>query len=81
VLKKGLEILNCNLLSITLTDNSTFTADLKKEFSELFCYPKDLIEWKQANINEGAFAIDWKSGFDIHFDQIIVIALKQKLIH
>ena len=68
-----------NIVTITLSDNSQYTANLYSDFSKLFCYPKDIFEWKDARINEGAFAIEWSSGFDIHFDQIIALANNQKL--
>lgn len=67
-----------NIVTILLTDNSKFTANLSSDFSMLFCYPKNLTEWQSVRINEGAFALEWDSGFDIHFDQIIVIADNQK---
>lgn len=68
-----------NLVKIILTDDSVHTADLSSDFSKLFCYPQNLKEWKNARINEGSFAIEWDSGFDIHFDQVIAIAENQKL--
>ena len=68
-----------NIVKIILSDGSQFTADLSSDFSKLYCYPKDLNEWKNAHINEGAFAIEWASGFDIHFDQIIALSKNQKL--
>lgn len=75
---KTLKIQEYNILKITLTDQTEYTANLSADFSQLFCYPKNLDEWKDAKVNEGAFAIEWKSGFDIHFDQIIAIAIEQK---
>ncbi|MDO9182850.1 MAG: hypothetical protein Q7U04_10605 [Bacteriovorax sp.] len=68
-----------NFIKIVLSDDSQYTADLSSDFSKLFCYPRDLNEWKSCHINEGAFAIEWATGFDIHFDQIIAIAENQKL--
>ena len=76
---KKLNLPEYNLIKITLTDDSQYTANLNSEFSKLFCYPKDLKEWKDAHINEGSFAIEWTCGFDIHFDQIIAIADDQKM--
>jgi hypothetical protein len=76
---KELLIHEYNLVKIVLTDGSQYSANLSSDFSKLFCYPRDLSEWKDAYINEGAFAIEWTSGFDIHFDQIIAIADNQKL--
>ena len=76
---KELLILEYNFVKITLTDGSQYTANLSLDFSKLYCYPRNLNEWQSAHINEGAFAIEWASGFDIHFDQIIAIADFQKL--
>lgn len=76
---KELHIKDYNLIKIVLTDDSRHIADLSSEFSKLFCYPKNLNEWKDAHINEGSFAIEWKSGFDIHFDQIVALSQNQKL--
>ncbi len=75
---KDISISEYNVVTIFLTNNSKFTANLSSDFSKLFCYPKNLIEWKSVRINEGAFALEWDSGFDIHFDQIIAIADNQK---
>lgn len=76
---KELVIHEYNFVKIILTDDSQYTANLSSDFSKLFCYPKNLEEWKNAHINDGAFAIEWSSGFDIHFDQIVAIADIQKL--
>ncbi len=74
---KKLEIQSYNCLKITLTNDSEYTANLSSEFSQLFCYPKNFDEWMKAKINDGAYAIEWKCGFDIHFDQIIGLSLQQ----
>lgn len=76
---KELLLINYNFVKIVLSDNSEYTADLSSDYSKLFCYPQNLNEWRKARINDGAFAIEWDSGFDIHFDQIIAIAENQKL--
>lgn len=76
---KELIIPDYNFIKIILTDGSSYTANLSSDFSKLFCYPRTLNEWKKAKINEGAFAIEWSTGLDIHFDQIIAIAENQKL--
>jgi hypothetical protein len=76
---KNLELQSLGTITITLSDGSKYTANLNSDFSQLFCYPKDMVEWQDANIVEGAFAIEWKTGFDIHFDQIVAISLQQKI--
>lgn len=75
---KNLNLQNLGVLTITLSDGSKYTANLNSDFSQLFCYPKDMTEWQAANIIEGAFAIEWKTGFDIHFDQIVALSEIQK---
>ncbi len=73
--------LDCSKLNeviITLTDGQEFRANLYNEFKDLFCFPKNLEDWSKAKVTDGAFAIEWPTGFDIHFDHIVALAEIQK---
>ncbi len=73
---KSFDLLQYNLIKIILSDDSAYTADISS-FQNIYCYPKDSIEWSQASIGEFKTSIVWPCGFDIHLDQIANIALKQ----
>jgi hypothetical protein len=74
-------ILDCSILNeitITLANRQVYRANLYSDFKDLFCYPKNLDEWSKAKVIEGGFAIEWPTGFDIHFDHIIALSEIQK---
>ncbi|NOT77504.1 MAG: hypothetical protein HOP07_00715 [Bacteriovoracaceae bacterium] len=73
---KTFELINYNIIKITLSDNSDYTADISS-FQNVYCYPKNDSEWNQALIGEFQTDIQWPCGFDIHLDQIAGLALKQ----
>lgn len=72
---KSFNLISYNIINITLTDNSEYTANISS-FQEVYCYPND-VEWSQAFIGECKADIEWPSGFGIHLDQIAGLALKQ----
>lgn len=64
-------------IKITLNNGATYSANLSK-FNDLYCYPKNFNEWKNASIGENGADIEWESGFAVHLDQIAMLALEQK---
>lgn len=73
---KSFQLVQYNIISITLNDNSTYTADISS-FQKVYCYPKDLTEWEKAFIGEFKADIQWPCGFDIHLHQIADLAMEQ----
>lgn len=73
---KSFKLISYNIINITLTDDSEYTADLTS-FHPVYCYPKDEAEWNQAFIGEFKADIQWPCGFDIHLHQIADLALEQ----
>jgi hypothetical protein len=65
-----------NEITITLNNGSTYSANLS-QFNDVYCYPKNLKDWKNARIGECHADIEWDCGFDVHLDQIAGLALKQ----
>ena len=64
---KSFQLVQYNIISITLNDNSTYTADISS-FQKVYCYPKDLTEWEKAFIGEFKADIQWPCGFDTHIE-------------
>jgi hypothetical protein len=73
---KSFKLIKMNLIQITLSDKSEYTADISS-FQDVYCYPKNESEWNQAHIGECAIDIEWPNGFGIHLDQIAGLSLKQ----
>lgn len=73
---KSFTLITYNVIQITLTDNSEYTADISS-FQKVYCYPSEN-EWSQAQIGECNADMEWPTGFGIHLDQIAGLALKQK---
>lgn len=73
---KSFRLIGYNIINITLTDDSEYTADISS-FQHVYCYPRDEAEWKQAFIGEFKADIQWPCGFDIHLHQIADLALEQ----
>jgi hypothetical protein len=73
---KTFKLIKFNIIHITLSDNSEYTADISS-FSKVHCYPKNEQEWALAYIGECAIDVEWSSGFGIHLDQIAGLAMKQ----
>ncbi len=73
---KSFKLIDFHIINITLDDNSEYTADISS-FQEIFCYPQNENEWKQAFVGEFKVDIQWPCGFDIHLHQIAEIALKE----
>lgn len=73
---KKFNISDYNEITIELSNDSSYTANLSS-FNDVYCYPKNLQEWKQANIGECNADIEWISGFAIHLDQIAALAIEQ----
>lgn len=73
---KSFNLIDYNIIQITLTDNSEYTADISS-FQKVYCYPNET-EWSQAHIGECKADMEWPNGFGIHLDQIAGLALKQK---
>lgn len=73
---KKFNINNYNEITIELSNNTIYSADLSS-FSDIYCYPKNLQEWKNANIGECNADIEWHSGFAVHLDQIATLATEQ----
>jgi hypothetical protein len=74
---KSFELLEYNVIKIKLNDSSVFIANIES-FNSVYCYPKNLSEWEEAKIGECAIDLEWSTGFGIHLDQIIPLALQQK---
>ncbi len=74
---KKFSIINYNEITIELSDGSTYNANLNK-FNDIYCYPKNLHDWKKANIGECGADIEWSTGFAVHLDQITALATNQK---
>jgi len=74
---KKFSINHYNEITITLNNDSTYTANLAK-FNDVYCYPKNFAEWKEASIGETGADIEWVSGFAVHLDQIATLAVEQK---
>lgn len=72
---QSFKLIDYNIISITLTDNSTYTADLSS-FKNIYCYPNSK-EWEHAFIGEFKADIQWPCGFDIHLHQIAELATEQ----
>lgn len=72
------ELLEYNIIKITLSDSSIYTANIES-FKSVYCYPKNLSEWRDAQIGECAIDIEWSSGLGIHLDQIVNLSLMQKI--
>jgi hypothetical protein len=71
---KSFRLIKYNVISITLTDDSEYTADINS-FCDVYCYPSEA-EWNQAFTGECKADIEWPNGFGIHLDQIAGLALK-----
>lgn len=56
-------------ITIELNDGSTYSANLST-FNDVYCYPKNFIEWSKASIGEFKADIEWETGFAVHLDQI-----------
>jgi hypothetical protein len=63
------EIHSYNNITIHLSDNSSYSANLQS-FNDIYCYPKNFLEWQKARIGEFKADIEWESGFGVHLDQI-----------
>jgi hypothetical protein len=74
---KSFSLIAYNLIKITLTDDSEYTANIDS-FKDVYCYPNET-EWSQAFIGEFKADIEWPNGFGIHIDQIAGLALKQNM--
>lgn len=74
---KKISIVNYNNITIELSDGSIYSANLSK-FSDVYCYPKNLHDWKNATIGECGADIEWSSGFAVHLDQVATLAIEQK---
>jgi hypothetical protein len=74
---KSFKLLKYNVISIVLTDDSEYVADISS-FQSVYCYPKNEIEWNQAYVGECKADIEWPEGFGIHLDQIAALATEQQ---
>ncbi len=75
---KKFELLELNVIRITLNDSSVYTANLDS-FKNVYCYPNNITDWMDAKIGECKIDIEWSTGLGIHLDQIIELAIQQKL--
>ena len=75
---KSFTLIKFNLISILLTDDSEYSADISS-FQDVYCYPKNEKEWNQAFIGECKADIEWPGGFGIHLDQIASLAVTQNI--
>lgn len=73
---KSFKLINFHIISIILTDDSEYTADISS-FQDVYCYPKNETEWNQAFVGEFKADIEWPGGFGIHLDQIAGLAIRQ----
>jgi hypothetical protein len=73
---KKFSIGDYNEITIELNNNSSYSANLSS-FNDIYCYPKNLQEWKRANVGECNADIEWASGFAVHLDQIAALAIEQ----
>ncbi len=74
---KKIIIADYNEITIELSNGSIYSANLST-FNDVYCYPKNLHEWKNATIGECRADIEWSSGFAVHLDQVAALATKQQ---
>jgi hypothetical protein len=55
------------------SDGRAFAADLSS-FAAVTCFPRTLDEWNVVAPDADGFALVWKSGFEVHLDQVIGLA-------
>lgn len=73
---KSFTLISYHIISIKLSDDSEYMADISS-FQNVFCYPKNEKEWREAFVGEFKADIQWPSGFEIHLHQIADLALLQ----
>ena len=60
---------------IETSEDKRYFADLKN-FRKVYCYPKNLDEWKKVSIDPHGFGLIWSCRFEVHVDQVIGLANK-----
>lgn len=60
---------------IEATDGKRYEADLTP-MSSVYCFPRDLTEWRKVSIDSHALGLVWENRFEVHADQIIGLAVR-----
>ena len=65
-------------IKVTLTNQTTFIADLTR-FESVYCFPNPN-EWNQVSVDSYGRGLIWPSRFEVHIDQIChcVDSIQQK---
>ncbi len=74
---KKFTLADYNEITIELNNGSIYSANLST-FNDVYCYPQNLHEGKNATIGECRADIEWSSGFAVHLDQVAALAVEQQ---
>ena len=64
---------------IEASNGTRYYTDLSL-LAEVYCFPKLKSEWDQVSPDSYGLALIWTSRFEVHIDQIIVLAYKKEKI-
>ncbi|MBI4405148.1 MAG: hypothetical protein HY537_13380 [Deltaproteobacteria bacterium] len=64
-------------VTIEVSDGKRYFSDLS-DLSKVYCFPKDLSEWRSVGIDSYGLSLIWASRFEAHIDQIIALAYKSE---
>lgn len=70
----GIHVPEYKKITIETSEGYRYTADLSS-FQKVFCFPKNLKEWKQVSIDTDGLSLIWSSRFEVHVDQILALTI------
>ena len=60
---------------VEASDGNRYEADLTP-LSEVYCFPRDLAEWRRVSADSHGLALVWANRFEVHVDQVIGLATR-----
>lgn len=70
-----IEVPSYKKIVIEASDGKRYESNLSR-FETVYCFPKNLEEWKKVSIDNYGLALVWASRFEVHVDQVIAYAEK-----
>ncbi len=64
---------------VETSDGKRYFSDLSP-LSQVYCFPKNKIEWDKVSSDSFGLALAWTTRFEVHLDQVIGLSYKSELI-
>ena len=72
---RSVEVPSYGRVVVEASDGNRYDANLTP-LSEVYCFPRDLAEWRWVSVDSSGLALVWMNRFEVHVDQVIGLATR-----